>query len=46
MVLVLISIPTNYHIMKQRVEKDLTGLELKLKVLKEDKSPLKILYIK
>jgi hypothetical protein len=29
----------NYHAMKQRVEKDLIGLELKLKDLKEDKSP-------
>ena len=33
--------PTDYHTMKQRVEKDLIGLELKLKGLKEDKSPFK-----
>jgi hypothetical protein len=33
--------PQDYHIMKQRVEKDLIGLELKLKDLKEDRSPYK-----
>lgn len=33
--------PSDYHTMKQKVEKDLTGLELKLKGLKEDKSPFK-----
>lgn len=32
---------TSFHTMKQRVEKDLTGLELKLKGLKEGKSPFK-----
>jgi hypothetical protein len=33
--------PQDYQNMKQRVEKDLTGLQLKLKDLKEDKSPYK-----
>lgn len=33
--------PSDYHLMKQRVEKDLTGLHLKLKGLKRDKLPYK-----
>jgi len=32
---------SNFHSMKQRVEKNLTGLELKLESLNEDKSPYK-----
>ena len=32
----------DYQTMKQRVEKDLMGLELKLRDLKEDKSPYKV----
>ena len=34
--------PQDYHKMKERVEKDLTGLELRLKDLKQDKSPYKV----
>jgi len=37
--------PKNYHLMKQRVEKDQVGLSCKLKDLKADKSPFKE-YIK
>jgi SMC interacting uncharacterized protein involved in chromosome segregation len=37
--------PQDYHLMKQRVEKDLVGLSCKLKDLKDDKSPFKE-YIK
>ncbi len=33
--------PQEYHSMKEKVEKDLIGLELKLKGLKQDKSPYK-----
>ena len=33
--------PQEYHSMKEKVEKDLIGLELKLKSLKQDKSPYK-----
>jgi hypothetical protein len=32
----------DYHTMKQRVEKDLTGLELKLRDLKTNISPYKV----
>jgi len=37
--------PHDYHLMKQRVEKDQVGLSCKLKELKSDKSPFKE-YIK
>ena len=37
--------PQDYHLMKQRVEKDQTGLYCKLKGLRNDKSPFKE-YIK
>ena len=33
--------PLEYHSMKEKVEKDLIGLELKLKGLKQDRSPYK-----
>ena len=33
--------PQEYHSIKEKVEKDLIGLELKLKALKQDKSPYK-----
>ena len=34
--------PKEYHSMKEKVEKDQTGLELKLKSLRQDKSPFKV----
>ena len=35
-------LPQDYQTMKQRIEKELKGLELKLKELKQDKSPYKV----
>ena len=34
--------PKEYHSMKEKVEKDQAGLELKLKALRQDKSPFKV----